>query len=580
MFGGNWMSPLVITLIVIVVLVVVTAVLTYFVRNKYYSQIDDLDKQKNEVLDQAPYDELKEVSEMNITGQSLEVRKKLEKDWHEIEAVKYPQLENYLFDAEQATDRYRLTESKRHQEAAEEMITEIKNDMAKLQGSLKELIEREQANLEKIDDIKKRYHEVRKSLLAYSFSFGPASESFEHKLRLMEDDFTEFSEYTVSGDHEEAKAVVQILSKDIQETEEQMQKVPPILDLVDETYAEDLDDLENGYEEMIASGYLFPNDTIEEDIQALEEEREQIYESIRVLELEQAKKEADELAMKIDKLYQRMEVEIEAKPKVLALLEDTKKAIYYLADEYRRLDMNVNRISQSYVLNHNEEETVDELDEQVKEAREDYEVMEERIKQPTVPFSVAYKQLQDLFNRLEYYNNEYNNTLEHLENYRAEELELQDGLQAMEEEMYSIKRRLENERLPGLPDTYLELFFSTTDRIEQLAAEISRSKIQLVDIRRLHEICVEDVSQLKELTEEVIRQVELTERVSQRLYRYKDENKGVLETIRYSESLFNDNYDYDTALRLVREKLENVAPGVYEEIVQKYENENQNQKEN
>ncbi len=569
------MSPLQITLIVIVVLIAVTALITYFVRNKYYSQIDDLDKQKNEVLDQAPYDELKEVSEMNITGQSLEVRKKLENFWHEIEAEKYPQLENYLFDAEQATDRYRLTESKRHQEAAETMIAEIKSDMAELQESLQELIEREQANLEKIDAIKKRYHEVRKSLLAYSFSFGPASESFEHKLRLMEDDFTEFSEYTVSGDHEEAKAVVQSLSEDIEETEQQMDKVPPILDLVDETYVKDLEDLANGYEEMTAAGYLFPDDTIEADIQALEQERKHIYESIRVLELEQAKKEADELALEIEKLYQKMEVEIEAKPKVLALLEDTKKAIYYLADESRRLAINVNRIAQSYILNHQEEEMVEELDEQVKEAREDYDVIEDRVKHPALPFSVAQHQLQTLFDRLDYYNEKCNQILDHLENYRTEELELRDEMLAMEEAMYSMKRRIENERLPGLPDDYLELFFSTTDRVEQLAAELSRPKIQLVDIRQLHQICAEDVTQLEEMTDEVIRQVELTERVSQRLYRYKDSHKGILETIRYSESLFNDDYDYETALRLVREKLENIAPGVYEEIVQTYEEENQ-----
>jgi hypothetical protein len=40
------MSPLQITLIVIIVLAAVTAIITYFVRNKYYSQIDELDKEK------------------------------------------------------------------------------------------------------------------------------------------------------------------------------------------------------------------------------------------------------------------------------------------------------------------------------------------------------------------------------------------------------------------------------------------------------------------------------------------------------------------------------------------------------
>lgn len=573
MLGGNGMSPLQITLIVIIVLIAVTALITYFVRHRFYKQIDDLDEQKNNVLEEAPYDELKEVAELNITGQSSDLREKLEDQWRNIESVKYPKLENYLYEAEQATDRYRLNESKKQQDAAEEAIAEIKNDMANLQEALKKLIEQEQANLDKIDDIKKRYHEVRKSLLAYSFSFGPASESFEYNLRLMENDFTEFSELTVSGDHEEANEIVQRLSTDIQETEEQMEEIPALLELIEEVYEEEIKDLESGYEQMVDAGYLFPVDTLEADIQYLRNDKEVIYDEIRTLELEQAKEKTDILADKIEELYQEMEVEIEAKPKVTDLLEDTKRGIYYLLDEYRRLNTLVNRIAQSYILNHGEAEKIESLNEQVKDAREEYDFIEDRVKHQALPYSVAYEKLDDTFNQLDHYNEEYAKVAENLDSYREDERTLKNDLLEMEQEMYTMKRHLENERLPGLPNNYLELFFSTSDRLEHLSTELARPKIQLVDIRRIHEMCQEDLAQLKEMTEEVIRQVELTERVSQRLYRFKDSHKGILETIRYSESLFSEEYDYDTALRLVREKLENVEPGAYDEIVQAYENE-------
>ena len=73
------MNPLQIALIVLLVLIVVTALITYFVRKKYYTQIDELNQEKTKVLDDAPYDELKEVAGLNITGQSYELRSKLEK---------------------------------------------------------------------------------------------------------------------------------------------------------------------------------------------------------------------------------------------------------------------------------------------------------------------------------------------------------------------------------------------------------------------------------------------------------------------------------------------------------------------
>lgn len=568
------MSLLQITLIILIVLVVVTAIITYFVRNNYYSQINELDEEKNEVLKRAPYKELEEMAELNITGQSYELRKDIEKKWHDIESVKYPKLENHLFDAEQATDRYRLPESKKSQDAAKEAIQEINADIEDLKEALIGLIEREQANLEKIDQIKKRYHEVRKSLLAYSFSFGPASESFEQKLRKMEADFTNFSEFTVSGDHEEANKIVESLHESIQETEEQMDTIPPLLEKVDNVYGQQLLDLRNGYEQMTENGYLFPEDTIIEDINTLKEDQQAIYDFIRDLKLEKASEAMDVLADDIDRLYEKMEKEVETKPLVHDLAEDTKRGIYYLQDENRRLNHVVNRLSQSYVLIHNEPSILARLESQVKECRTDFDKLNERLTEQSIPYSLVYDALESTFNQLENLNDEYHKVSEYLESYRQEELELKEDMLDMEQSMYEMKRYLENERLPGLPKDYLELFFSTSDRIENLSAELSRSKIQLIEIRKIHKICQEDVAQLEKMTKEIVWQVELLERTSQRLYRYKDSHKGILETIRYSESLFTEDYDYDTALRLVREKLENVDPGAYEEIVENYEKEN------
>jgi len=574
MLGGNDMSLLQITLIILIVLVVVTAIITYFVRNNYYSQINELDEEKNEVLKRAPYKELEEMAELNITGQSYELRKDIEKKWHDIESVKYPKLENHLFDAEQATDRYRLPESKKSQDAAKEAIQEINADIEDLKEALIGLIEREQANLEKIDQIKKRYHEVRKSLLAYSFSFGPASESFEQKLRKMEADFTNFSEFTVSGDHEEANKIVESLHESIQETEEQMDTIPPLLEKVDNVYGQQLLDLRNGYEQMTENGYLFPEDTIIEDINTLKEDQQAIYDFIRDLKLEKASEAMDVLADDIDRLYEKMEKEVETKPLVHDLAEDTKRGIYYLQDENRRLNHVVNRLSQSYVLIHNEPSILARLESQVKECRTDFDKLNERLTEHSIPYSLVYDALESTFNQLENLNDEYHKVSEYLESYRQEELELKEDMLDMEQSMYEMKRYLENERLPGLPKDYLELFFSTSDRIENLSAELSRSKIQLIEIRKIHKMCQEDVAQLEKMTKEIVWQVELLERTSQRLYRYKDSHKGILETIRYSESLFTEDYDYDTALRLVREKLENVDPGAYEEIVENYEKEN------
>lgn len=567
------MTPLQIALITVAVLVFVTAIITYFIRGNYYEQIDALDQQKNELLKKAPHEELKEVRELSLAGRSLELREKFEADWNRIKSFKYPELENYLFAAEQATDRYRLNESRKIQGYAKESINEISRDIEELTQSLSEMIEREQANLNKIDTIKKRYHEVRKSLLAYSFSFGPASETFEEKLSTMEEDFTDFSESTLSGDHEEANKIIERLAQNIQAMEEQMEVIPPLLTKLNTEYEEDIDDLLQGYEQMSEHNYLFPEDNILENIEQLTEQKDDILENIRLLELEQASAETERLAENIDELYARMEAEISAQPKVFSLLDDVKEGIYVVQEEVKQLTGIEQRLAQSYILMYDEEGTLHSIDNATAEALEEYKILAERITENKLPYSVAKTKLTYLFNELSQLNKELKEIAKNLRSYRKEELHFKKEMVAMEQAMYDMKRALEHERLPGLPDDYLDLFFSTTNRIETLAEELAQTKVLLSEVRKIHQITEEDVIQLSQATEELIFQVNLIERTSQRLYRFRDSHKGIPETIRYSESLFNEDYEYDTALRLLREKLENIAPGTYDKIVQNYEDE-------
>lgn len=570
------MTPLQIALIILLVLIFVAGMITYFIRKNYYKQIDELDQQKKELFNQAPYDELKEVKELSITGQSSELRDQFKEQWKEIETLKYPKIENYLFEAEQATDRYRLNESKKNQKNAQEMIINLKSEINQFTSSLNELIEREQANLKKIDKIKKKYHEVRKSLLAYSFSFGPASESFEEKLNLMEKEFTEFSEHTVSGDHEEANKIIENLSEDIETMEKQMDQIPPLLNKINEDYEGSIEDLNEGYKQMVEYDYLFPNDNILENIEALDSKKEQILEAIRLLKIDEADKYMDQISINIEQLYDEMEKEIESERKVYPLLKDVKEAIYYLRDEIRRLESLEQRLTQSYVLFHDEASKLESMDREINSSIEKYQIISEKIHENEIPYSIAHHRLKFLFQNLDKLNDSKIQLDGILNSYRSEELNFKDEIFAMEEAMYDMKRALENKRLPGLPDNYLELFFSTTKRIEQLFEELARTKISLVSFRKDYKIAEEDVIQLSQMTEEIIDQVNLIERISQRLYRFKDDHKGILETIRYSESLFNDDYDYKTSLRLLKEKLENVAPGVYDELVKEYEEEKAN----
>lgn len=557
--------------ILVVGAVIVTAtIVAYFYKRQFYNRIDELDQRKTELFNHAPYEELEAVDQLTLAGQSAENRDQLEEQWRVLKDKHYPLIENYLFEAEQAADRYRFKDSRENQSKADETIQMIQTEVENLREALNHLIESEKENRLRIDKIKDDYRDVRKNLLAHSFSYGPATKLLEEHLADMENDFQEFEELTKKGDHQEAQEVIVRLHGAIQQMEEQMEIIPDIIHSIDQVYNEQVEEIKKGYQYLKHQGYLFPEDTIQKDIEVVEKDIKRVNELLTELELDQAKEQTGHIEENIESLYSRMEKEIHARKYVYELQNTVKVSIYYLQEEIRKLKIEEDRISQSYILIHDEKESIMKAESELKEGQKVYDDLNGRLREDIIPFSIAYDGFDHLFTDLENLNNQLNKISDFLYNYRVEELKLKDGMLEMEQELYDMKRRLENQHLPGLPSSYLERFFDASDRVEQLSVELARPKLSLIEVRRQSQICQEGINQLRQQTSDIIDDAILSERVSQRLLRYREESNGIEETIRHSQKVYNEDYDYEKALDLVRAKLENVEPGLYDEIVQEY----------
>ncbi|GAA0364866.1 septation ring formation regulator EzrA [Alkalibacterium iburiense] len=567
--------PIEVIVTLIILLIAITLyILTYYLKKKNYSAIDELDKRKKEAQNNMPTDKAKSLDKMMITGQTKEMADKVLESINQIEEHTLPHIESLLFEAEQATDRYKFNQSKKYQEQANEYLSQMEEETKSYTQTIDELLQREQANLKKIEGIKKKYHEIRKELLAKSFSFGSAINKLEDKLGQMEKLFTSFSDLTASGDHEEAKKVVNQLDNRLNEMEKLMADIPPILKTIQTVYTEELKEIEEGHQQLVKQDYVFPEElSIEEEIIFIEEKIQRMNELISDLKVEETRLLQEETETTIDKLYDAMELEIEAKANAQKLLNQLAKVYYYVAKQDRELTLEMDRISQSYILFKDEEKIARDLNETLDEQKKLIEHIEEQLDDKVIPHSEADELLNKAFDQLEELSESYQSLSDVLYSYRKQELSIKADLEDMETDIREMKRYIESKHLPGLPNNYLDLLFYTTDHLEQLAKELARPKLDLEEVLKLHSMCEEDCDHLAEQTEIVVDNALLTELTSQRLYRHREEYPGIMETIRYSEGLFLNEYDYETALKMVREKLESIEPGAFEEVKSRYEKE-------
>lgn len=563
---------------VIIVLAIVAYLTSYMMKKKHYTKINALEKRKIELMDLPVVDDLHRAKELQLTGQTEKKYNRLRAEWEIIEAAAFPDLENCLFDAEQATDRLQLIQAKKAEEKAAQLIEKTKKAIAELQESLQELLESEEQNLLEVKRIQEMYQENRKKLLTQSFSFGPALENLEKKLTFLEVDFSKVSELTASGDHIEAQKRLNKIDADTKELNYIIKQLPGILKQLTNEFKEQLQELREGYAQLIEQNFVFLNDTILEDIESIEKECQTVEQLIANCDVDEAKSKNQEIEEKINRLYDVMEAEIEAKEYIIARQPVLDDYIEFVLEKNRKLLIEIDRVAQSYALNHEELTQTEAMQEELEEIQNNFDTFTDGLNSHQAVFTAvqeSYAENAKALERIEEKQKEINHYLVEL---REEEKEVKDKIDDFEFNLRGVKRYVEKQHLPGLPTNYLDFFFSTTERVEQLSKELNKLRIDMKDIKSLCDLCDDDIELLIEKTEELVDSALLTEYMLQYANRYRHTHPEIASAITESLTLFNAEFDYHEALEHIATALEEVEPGSFKKVEKNYLEDKENKK--
>ncbi len=557
--------------IILVLLVILVAFIGFFIlKRQNYNNIVELKDRQKALMEGLPTQRLEKVRQMDISGRSQDYADSLEDMWEDILAGRNITVENHLFQAEQMNERYHFKQTKDQQDLAHQELEAIEGDMVKLSDSLEELINREEANAHRIHEIEKSYEGVRKNLLENSLWYGQAVDALEDKLADMEEEFKHFDKVTSWGDHEEGRSVILHLHDMLEEMQAYLDDIPKIIDQINQDFYPQIEEIESSFDQLINEGFVFNGPPIPQEVESVEDRIQELDQLIGGLQLAQAKELAETISLDIDQIYERMEVEISAKNESDQLIPSVQKALYYLREEVRVLFFEIDRVSQSYVLIHNEADQIRELRDSVEFLEGKFDKIVDNLDNNFTAYSEALKNLNFIKSELISLNDVKNAVTDQLYGYRDEEVQLKDQLNKMERKAKGLWRRILRENLPGVPASYSEYYTYVMKLLANLSEELNRPRLKVEKIHDLIRICQEEVNKLDQETEKLLAHANLTELMAQKLYQYKDQEGDVDQAIAQSEKLFNEDYDYESSYMVVRNKLSQINPDLVQSIQDDY----------
>lgn len=560
---NNW---IIILVLVIVIIAAVLYLIGYFMRKKNQEQLDELEVRKEALFDLPVFEEIDDIKKMHLVGQSQNSFREWNQRWVELSTRSFAELESQIYEVENQNEIFRFMKAKKAVVEANETMTEMEAEVEVIRNGLKELRESEERNSLEVQKALDVYEELSKSLKDDKASFGPAYSEIQKQLRNVEIEFTQFVTLNTSGDPIEAREVLEDAERHTYELEDLMKRIPPMYEELNETFPDQLKEIEEGYNQLLADDYVFPEQNFAEEIQHAKKRVENSMADLEKTEIAVVEVANRDTATAIDALYEVMEREIEAKKYVVTNQKIIDDYISHSLKNNRQLMIELDHVSQSYTLNNNELGRSRGFQTEIEEIIRRQKDLEPRMKEHTVPYSeiqAFYKECYKILDDIENQQLEIDASLKEL---RKGEKVAQEKVDEYEFRLRSIKRYVEKQRLPGLSADYLEFFYVATDRIEDLSRALNKMRINMDEINRLCDLCEDDLELLDKKTKDLVNAAALTEQMMQYANRYRHTHENIRAALDKSMYLFSTEFRYQDALDEIGTALEAVEPGAFKRI--------------
>ena len=559
---------LMVAIAVILILAYVTAI---FLRKRNVSRLTALEERKEELYNLPVNDEVEAVKNMHLIGQSQVTFREWNQKWVDLSLNSFADIENHLFEAESYNNSFRFFKAAHKIDQIESQIGLIEEDIAAIRNALSELEKQESKNSGRVLHALDLFESLQHTVAEDSEKYGKALPEIEKQLENIQSEFSQFVTLNSSGDPVEAAAILDSTENHILALTHIVERIPALVETLTKELPEQLADLEEGYRKLLDANYHFTETDIESRFQLLHESLKNNQENIRQLELDNAEYENNRIQEEINALYDIFTREIAAQKVVESLLATLPTYLNHLKENNQVLVQDLERLTKTYLLPESDGNHVRRL--QAELAALDTAILEvtEDQGEPTQAFSVLEEQLEMLQSNLKDIEDEQISVSERLAQIEKDDLNARQKANVYVNRLHTIKRYMEKRNLPGIPQSFLKLFFTASHNTEDLMAELEQPQVNIESVKRILEVATNDMEALETETYDIVQYATLTEQLLQYSNRYRSFDERIQEAFNEALEIFEKEFDYQASFEKISQVLEVAEPGVTNRFVTSYE---------
>lgn len=543
------------------ILIIIALIITGLIFRKIiYDRVDKLEAWKLDIMNRNVTAELQRVKALRLAGETQEKFESWKDNWDRILTQELPDIEEYLFDAEDAADRFRVPTANRILEAAEKILNDTEKVIENMYSELDDLLDSEKQSRKIAEEVVPHIRSLRNLLLQDLYAYGAAEARFEEEINKCQLKLEHFYYETEQGNYYEAHQIITNLQQELNDLEERLETFPAIYRQCKVELPDQIHQLKNGIEQMKADGYQIEHHNFQKELRDLEEQL-----SVYVTRIEEQDDQTvfDFVATideRISEIYHILEEESKARNYVDKHLQNFEKLIEEVVDEFKLTDEEVTELQKTYYLEGSDLELYENLEKWIHQLERQHMKIKQDLADEQQTYTALKDELETNYQDLQKLKEAHQEFKEQISTIRKDEIEAKEKITVLKRDLFEVNRHIEKSNLPGIPSFIWNQMDDASEKCERVLEKLAEEPLDMGQVSHCLNEATSSVETLIKQTETMMEQAYLIERIIQYANRYRSQYPVLSARLYEAEKLFKE-CQYEQSLEIASESLEEVEPG-------------------
>ena len=563
----NLLLIIVVTLIMAGILVFITLFITRKrANNRYKRKINDLDIEKNQLINVQVLSEITKVRDLVKTDNLKHKLDGWDKTFNTIKDDKVPEITDKISEVDFLIDKNDYKNAIRKIADIEMEIDRLKRKTDKLIDEIKIITNSEERNRALITKFKVMYRECQSKFERSEESYGEVALPIKREFELLDDKFHAFEDAIDNNDYVLVEQLVIDIEDNINKIKNILENVPSIVLMANVLIPGKIEEAKVIYSRMQRDGYPLDYLNVEYNLDEIKNKINVILENVMKLDLGDSEIELKTMLDYFSSLFNDFDKEKECKDsfkegckKFRYKLEKVNKVVY---DVYIQID----DIKVTYDLTDEEINKFSLLNKNLEIINEDFKRLLEQGKSKTFAYSKLNEELDGLGIKLSRLQDDLDYQLRSITSMKDDEYRAKEQLKEIQDLLKKAKNKLKDYKLPVIPSSYYVELKEAQDAIREIVKELDKKPIVIKILNIRVDTARDLVFKIYNKTNDMIKSSMLSEKMIIYGNRYRSTYPEVEQGLEDATKMFYKGF-YDKSLDISIEAIKLIEENPLERIM-------------